>query len=63
MPTGELVDDPANPPRSSFSAPPAPTDAATETHIPINFNNSRKGFLGSLYGAKRPARKSESSTS
>jgi hypothetical protein len=61
MPTGELVDDPANPPSSSFSAPPAPTDAATETHIPINFNGRHKGFLGTLYGAKRPAKKTEDS--
>lgn len=52
MPTGELVDDPANPSTSSQSAPPAPTEAATTTHIPINFNGRHKGFAGSKFGSR-----------
>lgn len=51
-PTGELVDDPANPSLSSQSAPPAPTEAATTTRIPISFNGRHKGFSGRKFGSR-----------
>ncbi|MDQ1709475.1 MAG: hypothetical protein QOG49_860 [Frankiaceae bacterium] len=61
-PTGELVDDPAAPSTSSQSAPPAPTEAATTTRIPINFNNSvRRGFSGRKFGSRSKDVKPEDS--
>ena len=52
-PTGELVDDPSSPSMSSQSAPPAPTEAATTTRIPISFNGSgKRGFSGRKFGSR-----------
>ncbi|MEO6713812.1 MAG: hypothetical protein ABIM89_10335 [Mycobacteriales bacterium] len=61
-PTGELVDDPASPPSGSQSAPPAPTEAATTTRIPINFNGSvKRGFSGRKFGSRSKDAKPEDS--
>lgn len=61
-PTGELVDDPSSPPTGSQSAPPAPTEAATTTRIPINFNGSvKRGFSGRKFGSRSKDAKPEDS--
>lgn len=60
-PTGELVDDPANPSTSSQAAPPAPTEAATTTRIPISFNGRHKGFSGRKFGSRSKDPKPEDS--
>jgi hypothetical protein len=52
MPTGELVDDPANPPSGSGSAPPAPTEAATTTQVPFTLHPRIRSWQKIAYGSR-----------